>query len=174
VVEPAALRPSPAPVTGPVGRIGFSNLRAVGITGGVAACSLVGLSIACAIAPLLVPLVLCGAGFAAAQFYKNRKAEPLTPFNGATLGMMTGFWLFLMVAVCVAMTSVWIGSPEGREVLKAFSAKMPELAKIVDDPHQVVIALAQGLIPCFFILTISAAFGGMLAARMQARNGRPS
>jgi hypothetical protein len=51
---------------------------------------------------------------------------------------------------------------------------MPELAKIVDDPHQVVIALAQGLIPSFFILTISAAFGGMLAARMQARNGRPS
>jgi hypothetical protein len=174
VVEPAALRPPPAPVIGPAGRIGFSNLRAVGITGGVAACSLVGLSIACAIAPLLVPLVLCGAGFAAAQFYKHRKAEPLTPFNGATLGMMTGFWLFLMVAVCVAMTSVWIGSPEGREVLKAFSAKMPELAKIVDDPHQVVVALAQGLIPCFFILTISAAFGGMLAARMQARNGRPS
>jgi hypothetical protein len=172
--EPAVAPPAPAPAAGVGGRIGFSNLRAVGITGAVAACSLVGLSIACAVAPLLVPLVLCGAGFAAAKFYKSRMAQPLTPFNGATLGMMTGFWLFLMVAICVAMTSVWIGTPEGQEVLRAFSAKMPELAKIVDDPHQVVIALAQGLIPCFFILTISAAFGGMLAARMQARNGRPS
>ena len=173
-IESAAVSTPAVTALAPVGRIGFGNLRAVGITGAVAACSLVGLSVACAVAPLLVPLVLCGAGFAAAKFYKSRMAEPLTPFNGATLGMMTGFWLFLMVAVCVAMTSVWIGSPEGREVLRAFSAKMPELAKIVDDPHQVVVALAQGLIPSFFILTISAAFGGMLAARMQARNGRPS
>ena len=55
-------------------------------------------------------------------------AEPLTPFNGATLGMMTGFWLFLMLAVCVAMTSVWIGSPEGQEVLR-LSIKGPGTGK---------------------------------------------
>jgi hypothetical protein len=155
-------------------RIGFNNLRAVAITVAVAACSLIGLWLACVVAPLLVPLVLCGAGFAAARFYKSRMAEPLTPFNGATLGMMTGFWLFLMIAVCVAMTSVWIGSPDGREMIKALTPKMPEMAKLLDDPHQVVVTLVKGLIPCFFILTISAAFGGMLAARLQPRNGRPS
>ena len=41
-------------------------------------------------------------------------AEPLTPFNGATLGMMTGFWLFLMVAVCVAMFSFLSGMSNWR------------------------------------------------------------
>jgi hypothetical protein len=157
------------------GRIGFSNLRAVAITIAVAACALLGLWLACVVAPMLVPLVLCGAGFAAVRFYRQRgAAEPLTPFNGATLGLMTGFWLFLMIAVCIAMTSVWIGSPEGREMLKAFTPKMPELAKMLDDPHQVVVNMLEGLIPCFFILTISAAFGGMLAARFQPRSGRPS
>jgi hypothetical protein len=63
-----------------------------------------------------------------------------------------------------------ISSPQGQEILKAFSAKMPELAKVLEDPRKLIL----GLIPWFFILTISAAFGGMLAARMQARNGRPS
>jgi hypothetical protein len=152
-------------------RIGFNNLPAVAITVAVAACSLIGLWLVCVVAPLLLPLVLCGAGYAAARFYKSRMAEPLTPFNGATLGMMTGFWLFLMIAVGVAMT---FGTPEGREMVKAMTPKVPEMAKLLDDPHQLVVTLVKGLIPCFFILTISAAFGGMLAARLQPRNGRPS
>jgi hypothetical protein len=169
-VETAALRPPPPPVTGPAGRIGFGNLRAVGITIAVAACSLIALGVASVITPLLVPMVLCAAGFFAAKFYKSRVVEPLTPFNGATLGVMTGVWLFLMFAVCVAMTSISINSPEGQEMLKAFNQKVPELAKILNDPGQLLLVMVLW----FFILTISAAFGGMLAARMQARNGRPS
>ena len=83
---------------------------------------------------------------------------------------MTGFWLFLILAVCVLVTSISINSPEGQEVLKAFSQKVPELAKILSDPRQMLLAL----IVEFFILTVLAAFGGMLAARFEARNGRPS
>ena len=168
--EAARVPPPAAPAVVSPGRIGFGNLRAVGITGAVAACSLVGLSIASVVAPLLVPLVLCGAGFAATKFYKNVAAEPLTPSIGAKLGVMTGFWLFLMVALCVIVTVISLSSPEGQEILKAFSTKMPEFAKVLDDPRKLMLSL----IPWFFILTISAAFGGMLAARMQARNGRPS
>jgi hypothetical protein len=115
-------------------------------------------------------MVLCAAGFFAAKFYKSRVVEPLTPFNGATLGVMTGFWLFLMFALCVVMTSISINSPEGQEMLKAFNQKVPELAKILNDPGQLLLVMVLW----FFILTVSAAFGGMLAARMQARNGRPS
>lgn len=168
--EPVRVPPPAAPALVPPGRIGFGNLRAVGVTAAVAACSLVGLSLVSAVAPLLIPLVLCGAGFAATKFYKNVSAEPLTPSIGAKLGVMTGFWLFLMVALCVVVTVISLSSPEGQEILKAFSAKMPEFAKVLDDPRKLMLSL----IPWFFVLTISAAFGGMLAARMQARNGRPS
>jgi len=169
------LPPVPPPIAAAnPSRIGFGNIRAVGITIAVAACSLVGLWIACVVAPLLVPIILCGAGFAAARFYRRRLGEPLTPFNGATLGVMTGLWLFLMIALLVAITSVWIASPESRELLKALATKVPDIGKMLDDPHQFVVALAEGLIPVFFILTISAAFGGMLAARLQPRGGQSS
>jgi len=128
-VETAALRPPPPPIAGPAGRIGFGNLRAVGITIAVAACSLIALGVASVITPLLVPMVLCAAGFFAAKFYKSRVVEPLTAFNGATLGVMTGLWLFLMFAVCVAMTSISINSPEGQEMLKALIDAVEEYNK---------------------------------------------
>lgn len=170
MAEPAAFRPPPASVAGHAERIGFSNLRAVGITVAVAACSLIAICVVSVITPLLVPFVLCASGYAAAKFYKSRAAEPLTPFHGATLGVMTGFWLFLMFALCVVTTSISMNSPEGREMLQGLNTKVPELAKILNDPRQMLLVLVLW----FFILTVSAAFGGMLAARMQARNGRPS
>ena len=136
----------------------------------VAVCSLIALSVASVITPFLAPLVLCGAGFAAAKLYKSRVVEPLTPFNGATLGVMTGFWLFLILVVCVIVISIAINSPGGQEILKAFNQKVPEFAAILSDPRQMALALALE----FFVLTVLAAFGGMLAARFEARNSRPS
>lgn len=154
-------------------RIGFGNLRAVVITMGVAALSLVLLCAAAIVAPLFGPIILCAAGFTAAKFYKRRTIEPLSPGGGAFLGLMTGLWLFLVVAICAAITSVYIASPEGREIMKAAMPKMPEVAKMLDDPHRFLMSILEGLIPMFFIATISAAFGGMLAARTSARR-RPS
>jgi large-conductance mechanosensitive channel len=168
--EAAAIPTPPGVGAGHPARIGFRNLRAVGITIAVAACTLVALCVASIIAPLLVPLVLGGAGFAAAKFYKSRAVEPLTPFNGATIGVMTGFWLFLMVALCIGVTGLSMNSPQGQEMLKVFNQKVPELAAIFNDPRQMVLVLLFW----FFMLTVSSAFGGMLAARMQTRNGRPS
>ncbi len=153
--------------------IGFGNLRAVAITMGVAALALVALFLAAAIAPVLGPVVLCAAGFAAARFYRSRTAEPLSTGGGAYLGLMTGIWLFLVVAVCAAITSIYVASPAGREILKAAMPKMPELAKMLDDPHQFLVSLLEGLIPMFFLATVSAAFGGMLAARLSARRTHP-
>ncbi len=168
---------APAPIQGPLdvpgdskaAPIGFSNLRAVAITMAVAAVSLVALFLAAAVAPLLGPVVLCAAGFAAARFYRSRSTEPLSAGGGAYLGVMTGLWLFLVVAFCAAITSLYISSPSGREVLKAAMPKMPEVAKMLDDPHQFLISLLEGLIPMFFLATVSAAFGGILAARTAAR-----
>jgi hypothetical protein len=168
------------PVQGPVDvpgtktvPIGFGNMRAVAITMAAAAIALIALFLAAAISPVLGPVVLCSAGFAAARFYRKRTAEPLSPGGGAYLGLMTGIWLFLVVAICAAITSIYVASPTGREVLRAAMPKMPELAKLLDDPHQFLINLMEGLIPMFFLATISAALGGMLAARMSARRTQP-
>ncbi len=139
----------------------------------VAAIALLALFLAAAVAPILGPVVLCGAGFAAARFYRSRTTEPLSPGGGAYLGLMTGLWLFLVVAMCAAVTSVYVASPTGREVLKAAMPKMPELVKMLDDPHLFLMSLLEGLIPMFFLATVSAAFGGMLAARMSARRTQP-
>ncbi len=136
---------------------------------GVAAVALVALFLAAAVAPLLAPIVLCAAGFAAARFYRMRTAEPLSPGGGAYLGVMTGFWLFLVVALCAAVTCIYISSPAGREILRAAMPKMPEVAKLLDDPHQFLISLLESLIPMFFLAVVSGAFGGMLAARLSAR-----
>jgi uncharacterized protein involved in cysteine biosynthesis len=153
--------------------IGFSNLRAVSTTMGVAAIALVALFLAAAVVPLLSPVVLCAAGFVAARFYRTRTSEPLSPGGGAYLGVMTGFWLFLVVALCAAVTSVYVSSPSGREILRAAMPKMPEVAKLLDDPHQFLISLLESLIPMFFLATISGAFGGMLAARTSPRPKQP-
>lgn len=171
----------PKPLQGPLdvpgqtkaAPIGFSNLRAVAITMAVAACALLALFLAAAVAPVLGPVVLCAAGFVAANLYRRRSAQPLSAGGGAYLGLMTGVWLFLVVAVCAAITSVYVASPAGREILKAAMPKMPELAKMLDDPHRFLINLVEGLIPMFFLATVSAAFGGMLAARMSARRTQP-
>lgn len=164
---PPSSQIAPPPPRG--ANIGFGNLRAVLITMAVAAISLVALCAAAMIAPVLGPLVLCAAGFAATKIYKSRSTEAVSTGSGAYLGLMTGLWLFLVVAVCAGITSVYVSSPEGRDMMKAAMPKMPEVAKLLDNPHQFVVSIVEGLIPTFFIATISAAFGGMLAARSSAR-----
>lgn len=162
--EPAPPAPQVAQAPAPT-RIGFGNSRAVLITMATAACSLVLLCAAAVVAPILGPLILCLAGFMAVRFYKRRTPEPVSPGGGAFLGLMTGLWLFLVLAICAAVTSIYISSPDGREMLRASMPKVPEVAKMLDDPHQFLMGILMGLIPTFFIATISAAFGGLLAAR---------
>lgn len=175
-VPPAPVpSPSAAPSAGATtSRIGFSNIRAVLITMAVAALSLIILYLALLLLPPLVPVILCGAGFAAAKFYKKQTLQPLTKGGGAFLGMMTGLWLFLVVAMCLAIFSLEISSPAGQEILKAASEKVPqfannpETAKLLEHPQELMSGVRDALIPMFFVITISAAFGGMLAARTSA------
>jgi uncharacterized protein involved in cysteine biosynthesis len=161
---PPAQQTVPPPPSAPA-PIGFGNSRAVLVTMATAACSLVLLCAAAVIAPILGPLILCLAGFMAVRFYKRRTPEPVSPGGGAFLGLMTGLWLFLVLAICAAVTSIYISSPDGREMLRASMPKVPEVAKMLDNPHQFLMGILMGLIPTFFIATISAAFGGLLAAR---------
>jgi hypothetical protein len=181
--EQTAAAPAPSPTVAAtvpaVARIGFGNLRAVLITMGVAALSLVVLYLALLLVPPLAPIILCGAGFAAATFYKKQTLEQLTKGGGAFLGLMTGLWLFLVVAICLVVVSVELSSPAGQEIFKAASLKLPQIAnnpeaaKLLDHPQELVNGVRGALIPMFFIITLSAAFGGMLAGRTPARH-RPS
>jgi hypothetical protein len=139
----------------------------------VAAVSLLGLCAAAFIAPLLWPVVLCAAGFAAARLYKGHSAEPLSPAAGARLGWMTGLWLFLVFAISAALTSIYLASPNGREALKALP-NIPELAKMLDNPHQFLMSVLASIIPTFLMVTLLPGLGGMLGAKLVTRGRRSS
>jgi hypothetical protein len=161
------------PATTPTPRISFSNSRAVVVSLAVAAVSLLGLCAAAFIAPLLWPIVLCGAGFAAVMLYKGHSPEPLSPAAGARLGWMTGLWLFLVFAISAALTSIYLTSPNGREALKALP-NIPELAKMLDNPHQFLMSVLASIIPTFFMVTLLPGLGGMLGAKLVTRGRRSS
>ncbi|MGI8960225.1 MAG: zinc ribbon domain-containing protein [Bryobacteraceae bacterium] len=169
---PVITSTAPPPAVSPP-RITFRNSRAVGVSLAVAAVSLLGLCAAAFIAPLLWPVVLCGAGFAAAMLYKGHSPEPLSPAAGARLGWMTGLWLFVVFAVSAALTSIYLSSPGGREAMKALP-NIPELAKMLDNPHQFLMSVLASIIPTFFMVTLLPGLGGMLGAKLVTRDRRSS
>lgn len=116
--------------------------------------------------PPVLPLILCAGGFGAARLYGMKQA--ITALNGALLGSMTGMWLFLIFAVCTGTASVTLATPEGQAMMKSLSPTVaPEMIRMLQDPHQM---LTGFLLPVFFLLILSSAFGGLLAARLR----RPS
>ena len=122
----------------------------------------------------LAPPIICAAGFLSAWFYGNRSLERLSPGNGAFLGVMTGIWLFLVFLIGASILAICVTSPETREALKAAMPRIPpEALKILDDPHQFMIGMLGSLVPIFLVATVSAALGGLIAARFTHR-GRPS
>jgi hypothetical protein len=160
--KPAVL-PIPAIQTPPES---VGNIRAVGITMAVAALALVCMLLVGMVAPPAMPLILCAAGFAAARFYGMKSA--VSVLGGAILGTMTGMWLFLVFAVCAGTASLTFASPEGQAMMKSLSPKVaPEMIRILQDPHQMVTGF---LLPVFFFLVFSSAFGGLLAARLRRPN----
>jgi hypothetical protein len=162
--------PLDVPVSGAVAtRVGFGNLRAVVTTMAVAAFGLFVLFFAMLIAPPLALVVICAAGYAAAYLYGRQSSQTLSPGNGAYLGLMTGLWLFLVFAVCAAVAGINETTAAGRDLLRAGMARVPEAAKLVDDPHQFLVTMLSSLVALFFLATVAAAFGGMLAARLSAR-----
>jgi hypothetical protein len=81
---------------------------------------------------------------------------------------MTGMWLFLIFAVCTGTASVTLATPEGQAMMKGLSPTVaPEMIRMLQDPHQMVTGF---LLPVFFLLVLSSAFGGLLAARLRRPN----
>jgi hypothetical protein len=153
-----------APPPLPAASIGFSNSRAVWISMVVAGFALFCLGAIGMFAPALMPVVLCGAGFGAVTIYQQRATEPLTASAGARLGWMTGLWLFLIFVMLLAFFSVAIADPTTREKLRAVS--MPEVAKLLDNPHDFILQIVQNLFMSFFFLTLLPGLGGILGAKL--------
>ena len=172
VEVPPSSAAAPPPVTASR-RISFRNSRAVVVSLAVAACALFGIGISALLSPLLAPLVLCAAGVIAAMLYKGQSREPLSPAAGARLGWMTGLWLFLVVVICITIVGLSLASPGGRELLKSIPTN-PEVAKMLDNPHDFLASLPMGIIQTFLMVTLLPGLGGMLGAKLAARGRRSS
>jgi hypothetical protein len=164
VAPPAPMAPIAATATLDAGGVG--NLRAVGITMAAAALAFIGMLVVGMIFPPGLPLILCAAGFAAARFYGIKRS--ISALNGALLGTMTGMWLFIVFALCTSTASVTLATPEGQAMMRGLSPKVaPEMIRLLEDPHQMITGF---LLPVFFLLVLSSAFGGLLAARLRRPN----
>jgi hypothetical protein len=159
------------PSTPTVPKISFGDSRALWVSLAIGCLAFFGLFLTSYIAPPLVPLVFCAAGFAAALVYSGHSVEPLSVRSGARLGWMTGLWVFLFLAIISALMSIYIADPGIREQMKALPniARMPEMVKLLDNPHQFLMNLVGALVVAFFMVTILAGLGGMLGAKLQNR-----
>jgi hypothetical protein len=163
-VVPAAAAAKPLP------GITFKNSRAVTITAIVAAAAFFGSGIAGMISPLLWPLILLAAGFAAAGLYKGHSAEPLSGAAGARLGWMTGLWLFLVLTIAGLMVVLYLTSSAGAEVMKQLKA-MPQFSQLtIGDTHELLNSMLLSAIPTFFMVTVIPGLGGLIGARFWTKS----
>ncbi len=169
----APVLPAAQPIgTAPSG-VSFHNSRAVWITFLVAGVTLVAMIAVGFFFPLLFPIVLCGAGFAATRLYNQKANQPLSTAGGARLGWMTGLWLFLAVAVMFAMAAIAVSNADAWAQIKTIWAQVPQASKLASmTQHQVLMQLIIDL-PFFFLLfTLLPGLGGILGAKFSGR--RPS
>ena len=153
--------------------VSFRDTRAVLISILVAAGTLVGITAVGLVAPVLVPLILCAAGFLAVRFYRGQSAEPISTVAGAQLGWMTGLWLFVVVAMICAMLAIYVANPQGWEQLKQNVTQLHQYANLPSSQHDFLMQLLLNVPLSFFFLTLLPGLGGVLGAKLSARR-RPS
>ncbi len=153
--------------------VSFRDSRAVLISILAAAGAFVGMTAAGLIAPVLIPVILCAAGFLAVRFYRGQSAEPISTVAGAQLGWMTGLWIFVVVAVICAMLAIYVANPQGWEQLKLNLAQLHQSPALPGSQHDFLMQLLLNVPLSFFFLTLLPGLGGVLGAKLSARR-RPS
>jgi hypothetical protein len=153
--------------------ISFRDSRAVLISLLVAACTLIGILAVAMLAPALVPLIPCAAGFIAVRIYRSQSAEPLSTIAGARLGWMTGLWVFLATAIMLAITAVYVASPQGWEQLRSVWSQVPQFSKLLVSQHDFLMQILLELPIAFLMLTLLPGLGGILGTKFSGRK-RPS
>jgi ABC-type phosphate transport system permease subunit len=152
-------------------RISFRNWRAVAVSIVVATIALIGMGFVSLLSPLLAPFALCGAGFLTVIIYRRQSPQDISTIAGARLGWMTGLWLFLITFVGLALFAFYISSPSGLAALRAATNVMPnpDLAKILNDPHEFLASIPREIAGWFLTVTLLPGLGGMLAAKFPPR-----
>ena len=161
--------PPAAPVPAQNG-VSFRNSRALWITFAVAAVTLVAMIVLALLFFPLFPIVLCAAGFVATRLYNQNATQPLTAAAAARLGWMTGFWVFLAVAVTSSIVAVALSDPEIWNQFKSTWSQFPQMAQVaVSSPHEFLVKLLMNLPVTFLVFTLLPGLGGILGAKFPRR-----
>jgi hypothetical protein len=167
-VAPVVVAPPPPP------DIGFGNGTAVRI-GFLAALVAVLLLIFPLPFPFLrLTVVFVAAGFAAVYIYVRRTGQRLTLRGGARMGWMTGVFSFTILTVQLT-ASVLASSGEGgfagvlKQQLPPNDARTSQLLQLIEDPSSLALLMLMGLAFLFIFLTILPTLGGLLGAKLLAR-----
>jgi uncharacterized protein involved in cysteine biosynthesis len=86
---------------------------------------------------------------------------------------MTGLWLFLVTAIVLAMTAVYVASPEGWEQLHSMWSQVPQFSKLLVSQHDFLMEILLELPIAFLMLTLLPGLGGILGTKFSSRK-RPS
>jgi heme/copper-type cytochrome/quinol oxidase subunit 2 len=153
--------------------INFHNGTAVRIALGMAAVSFCSVLITFPVAADFAILWLVVAGFLAVFLYRQRTGQRLSTSGGARLGWICGIFVFLILAVMIAITAAWLSDPGAvakmREQLNALKQPAASIDQAIDafkHPGQVLV----GLLQMFLLLTILPAFGGAVGAKLLNRD----
>jgi hypothetical protein len=175
--EPEAAAEPVAPVIAPPllpPDIGFGNGTAVRI-GFLAALAAVLLLIFPLPFPFLrLTIVFIAAGFVAVYLYMRRTGQRLSLRSGARMGWMTGVFSFTIFTVQLT-ASVLASSSEGgfagvlKQQLPPNDARTSQLLQLIADPSTLVLLMLMVLVFLFVFLTILPTLGGLLGAKLLAR-----
>jgi hypothetical protein len=157
----------------PASRISFKNTHAVIASLLCAAGGMIGFPLFSLYAAPLFPFFLCAVGFVAVRVYRARSAEFLSTGAGARLGWMTGFWLFVVVAIMLAVVSIFVASEEGWRQMQIAWERVPQAARLLQlSQREFLMQLLWTLPFSFFLLTMLPGLGGILGAKFLARRPR--
>lgn len=150
--------------------VSFHNSRAVWITIATAAVTLIAMPVLGLLFPPLSPVVLCAAGFAATRLYNQKASQPLNTAGAVRLGWMTGFWLFLAVALLFALGALVVADPDTWSQVQAAWRQIPQASKLVTmSQHDILMQMLVELPISFFLLTLLPGLGGILGAKFPRR-----
>jgi hypothetical protein len=170
--------PEPIPVVvtapPPPAEIGFSNGTAVRV-GFFAALIAVLLGIIPLPFPVLrLMIVFLAAGFLAVFLYVRRTGQPITLRGGARIGWITGIFSFTIFTVQLTAT-VLASSSEGgfatalKQALPPNDARTSQALQLIQEPGALALLMVMVLIFLFVFLTVLPTLGGLLGAKVLAR-----
>lgn len=165
----AAVAPNVPPPLPAAPQIGFHNRLAVRAALLAGFFALAGVMVSSQVAQPLALLSLLAGGFFAVYLYERRSGQRLSVVSGARLGWLCGIFLFVLVAVILAVMAVMLSDPAMlsslRDQLKAQGASAAAVQQMVE-MFQSPSGVGAALVSSFVMLTVFTACGGALGAKV--------